>query len=49
MVDGVKIAKAMEDAGADVIHASMCTYDAWPVGIEPAGFREGWRVYLAEP
>lgn len=48
MVEGVKIAKAMEDAGVDVIHASMCTYDSWPVGIETAGFKQGWRVYLAE-
>lgn len=48
MVEGIQIAKAMEEAGADVIHASMCTYDAWPIGIEPTSFREGWRVYLSE-
>jgi 2,4-dienoyl-CoA reductase-like NADH-dependent reductase (Old Yellow Enzyme family)/thioredoxin reductase len=46
--EGIKIAKAMKHAGVDVIHASLGTYESHPAGVEPGGFKQGWRLYLAE-
>ncbi|HVI42361.1 MAG TPA: NADH:flavin oxidoreductase, partial [Anaerovoracaceae bacterium] len=46
--DGVKIAKAMEEAGADIISCSMGTYESFPASVETASFKQGWRVYMAE-
>ncbi len=46
--EGVKIAEAMEEAGADVIHCSMGSYESVPMTVETAGYKQGWRVYMAE-
>lgn len=46
--EGVKIAKAMEAAGADIISCSMGTYESLPAGVDTASFKQGWRVYMAE-
>lgn len=46
--EGCKIAKAMEDAGVEFIDASFATYETYPASVEPAGFDEGWRMYMTE-
>lgn len=46
--EGVRIAKAMEKAGADIISCSMGTYESLPAGVDTASFKQGWRVYMAE-
>jgi 2,4-dienoyl-CoA reductase-like NADH-dependent reductase (Old Yellow Enzyme family)/thioredoxin reductase len=46
--EGVKIAKAMEAAGADAINCSFGNYESFPASVETASFEQGWRVYMAE-
>ncbi|MFP4417950.1 MAG: FAD-dependent oxidoreductase [Chitinispirillaceae bacterium] len=45
---GKKIAKALEQAGADALNVSSGTYESMATVIEPVMFEEGWRSYLAE-
>jgi len=46
--EGLEIVKALEAAGADVINCSSGAVDGFPNCCEPAGFAQGWRVYMAE-
>lgn len=46
--EGCKIAQLMEAAGADAINCSFGSYESYPATVEPMGFEEGWRVYMAE-
>jgi 2,4-dienoyl-CoA reductase-like NADH-dependent reductase (Old Yellow Enzyme family)/thioredoxin reductase len=43
-----KIARYLEKAGADGIHASSGNYNTMETVIESPLYEEGWRVYLAE-
>lgn len=45
--EGVKIALALENAGADVLHVSSGTYESMEVIVEPITYPEGWRTNLA--
>lgn len=42
------IARRLEQAGVDMIHATCGTYESGLTSIEPASYPEGWRTYLAE-
>ncbi len=46
--DGVKIAKALEENGADAIDVSSAGYDAFNYWLEPVSFEPGWRKYMAK-
>lgn len=46
--EGKKIAQTLEAAGVDVLHVSSGMYETMPTLLEPQGFAEGWRRYLAE-
>ncbi|MEA1962447.1 MAG: NAD(P)/FAD-dependent oxidoreductase [Bacillota bacterium] len=46
--EGVQLAEMIEKAGADVINVSGGIYESGQTTIEPASFKEGWRIYLAE-
>jgi len=46
--DSKKAARILEEAGADVLHASAGTYDSMATVIEPMSYPEGWKIYLAE-
>lgn len=46
--EGLDIAAMVEEAGADLINVSNGIYESGQTNIEPASFREGWRIYLAE-
>ena len=48
LADGKKIAKVLEDAGVHVIHVSSGIYESITTLLEPQGYQEGWRLYLAE-
>ncbi len=45
--DGVKMAKAIEAAGADAIDVSSAGYDTYNYWLEPTSFKPGWRKYMA--
>ncbi len=46
--DGIKIAKALEENGADAIDVSSAGYDAFNYWLEPVSFEPGWRKYMAK-
>ena len=46
--DGVMIAKAMQEAGADVIDVSVGAYFTGNYAIEPYSYREGWRKHITK-
>ncbi len=46
--DGVKIAKALEENGADAIDVSSAGYDTFNYWLEPVSFEPGWRKYMAK-
>lgn len=46
--DGVKIAKALEENGADAIDVSSAGYDTFNYWLEPVSFECGWRKYMAK-
>ncbi len=46
--EGVEIAVLAEAAGADIINVSCGIYESGQSNIEPASYREGWRIYMAE-
>ena len=48
LVDGVKIAKALEENGADAIDVSSAGYDTFNYWLEPVSFECGWRKYMAK-
>lgn len=48
MEESLQVCQALEQAGVDLIHCSCGTYDSGLTSIEPASYKEGWRVYLAE-
>lgn len=48
MSESLQVCKALEQAGVDLIHCSCGTYVSGLTSIEPASYKEGWRVYLAE-
>ena len=45
--DGVRIAKAVEEMGADAIDVSSGTYETMNYWLEPTTFDCGWRKHLA--
>ncbi|MDD2620366.1 MAG: FAD-dependent oxidoreductase, partial [Syntrophomonadaceae bacterium] len=45
--ESVVICKHLEQAGTDIINCSSGTYESGLKSIEPASYKEGWRVYLA--
>ncbi|MEN6350056.1 MAG: NAD(P)/FAD-dependent oxidoreductase [Syntrophomonas sp.] len=45
--ESVEICRHLEEAGTDVINCSSGTYESGLKSIEPASYKEGWRVYLA--
>ena len=46
--DGKRIARHLQDAGADALDVSCGTYESMPTLLEPITYDQGWRVYLAE-
>ena len=46
--DGIKIAKALEENGADAIDVSSAGYDTFNYWLEPVSFELGWRKYMAK-
>ena len=46
--DGVKIAKALEENGADAIDVSSAGYDTFNYWLETVTFEPGWRKYMAK-
>ncbi|MGI6248640.1 MAG: FAD-dependent oxidoreductase [Acutalibacteraceae bacterium] len=46
--EGIKIAKLIEEAGADAIDVSSAAYDTYNYWLEPTSFECGWRAYMAE-
>lgn len=46
--EGIKIAKHMEEVGADAINVSCGTYETMPTVMEPVTYDEGWRIYMVE-
>lgn len=46
--DGIKIAKALEENGADAIDVSSAGYDTFNYWLEPVSFEPGWRKYMAK-
>lgn len=45
--DGVQMAKAIEQGGADAIDVSCAGYDTYNYWLEPTSFEPGWRKYMA--
>ena len=43
-----RIARHLEQAGADALDVSCGTYESMPTLLEPITYDQGWRVYLAE-
>lgn len=48
LTEGVKMARAMEEAGADAIDVSVSTYFSSITAIEPYSFTPGWRKYVTK-
>lgn len=48
LVEGVHIAKLLEEAGADAIHVSSGNYETMNYWLEPTSFKTGWRKHLAK-
>lgn len=48
MNESLIVSRALQTAGADVIHCSSGTYESGLKSIEPGSYPEGWRIYLAE-
>lgn len=46
--EGVKIAKILEENGADAIDVSSAGYDTFNYWLEPVSFEPGWRKYMAK-
>ena len=46
--EGKKIAKVLEAAGVDILHVSSGIYESITTLLEPQGYEQGWRAYLAE-
>ena len=46
--ESIEVARHLENSGVDVINCSTGTYESGLMSVEPASFKEGWRVYLAE-
>ncbi len=46
--DGIKIARALEENGADAIDVSSAGYDTFNYWLEPVSFEPGWRKYMAK-
>ncbi len=46
--DSKRIARHLQDAGADALSVSCGTYESMPTLLEPITYDQGWRVYLAE-
>ena len=46
--EGVKMAKIIEENGADAIDVSSAGYDTFNYWLEPVSFKDGWRKYMAE-
>ena len=46
--EGVKIAKILEQNGADAIDVSSASYDTFNYWLEPVSFDLGWRKYMAK-
>lgn len=47
LADGVKMAKEIENMGADAIDVSSAGYDTYNYWLEPTSFQPGWRKYMA--
>lgn len=45
--DGVRMAKIIEENGADAIDVSSAGYDTYNYWLEPTSFECGWRKYMA--
>ncbi|ABI68784.1 NAD(P)/FAD-dependent oxidoreductase [Syntrophomonas wolfei] len=45
--ESVEICQHLEQAGVELINCSSGTYESGLKSIEPASYKEGWRVYLA--
>lgn len=43
-----KMARMLQDAGADALNVSSGVYASMPTILETMGYPEGWRVYLAD-
>jgi len=46
--EGIQIARAIEEAGADAIDVSSGTYETMNYWLEPTSFEPGWRKNLAK-
>jgi len=46
--ESLEVCKCLEKSGVDIINCSCGTYESGLKSIEPASYKEGWRVYLAE-
>ncbi|MFW6312520.1 MAG: FAD-dependent oxidoreductase [Spirochaetota bacterium] len=46
--DSKRIARHLQDAGADALDVSCGTYESMQTLLEPITYDQGWRVYLAE-
>lgn len=46
--EGVKMAKIIEQNGADAIDVSSAGYDTFNYWLEPVSFKPGWRKYMAQ-
>ncbi len=46
--DGVRMAKIIEENGADAIDVSSAGYDTYNYWLEPTSFECGWRKYMAK-
>lgn len=46
--DSIRIAKALEEAGGDIIDSGSGIYETFCTTVDPYTFKDGWRVYLAE-
>ncbi|MFL0196640.1 FAD-dependent oxidoreductase [Clostridium sp. WILCCON 0269] len=46
--DGIKIARRLEEIGADAIDVSAGIYETMNVSWEPISFPQGWKLYLGE-
>lgn len=46
--DTIQIAKALEEAGIDIISCSAGVYETVYVPLDPYTYKDGWRVYLTE-
>lgn len=47
LAEAVQIARALEEAGVDVIHVSAGIYESLPTLLEPMSYAQGWRCHLA--